>query len=79
MPDPTVLITAELVARLDPREFQPFSIVLSDGSRHEIPTADHCVVTKILRRIEVEHDDGTIAIINPLHIAKLELHKRPAA
>ncbi len=74
MPDanPIALIVAELVARLQAPEFEPFVIVMSDGSRHEVPTRDHCTVTKLLRRIEVEHDDLTIAFINPLHITKFE-------
>ena len=74
MPDvnPVTLIVAELVARLQAPDFVPFTIVLSDGSRHEVPTRDHCTVTKLLRRIEVEHDDLTIAFINPLHITKFE-------
>lgn len=78
MPDPATQIVAEILARLDAREFQAFAILLSDGTRHEVPSRDHCTVTRLLRRLEVEHDDGTIAHINPLHITKLELRK-PAA
>ena len=76
-PNPVTLVVAELLARLQSPDFEPFVIVTSDGSRHEVPTRDHCVVTKILRRIEVETDDGTIAFINPLHITKFE--RRAAA
>jgi hypothetical protein len=78
MADPTTTIVAEIIARLDEREFHPFAIMLSDGSRYDIPSRDHCTVTRLLRRIEVESDDGSIVHINPLHIAKLELRK-PAA
>ena len=74
MPDvnPVTLVVAELVARLQSPDFEPFVIVTSDGGRHDVPTPDHCTVTKLLRRIEVEHDNGTIAFINPLHITKFE-------
>lgn len=79
MTDPTAAIVSELIARLDHRDFTPFAIVLSDGSREEIPSADHCTVTRLLRRIEIERDDGKITILNPLHITKLELLHKPAA
>lgn len=78
MPDPTTTIVGEIIARLGQPNFQPFAILLADGTRHDIPSRDHCVVTPLLRRIELEHDDGTIVHINPLHITKLELSK-PAA
>jgi hypothetical protein len=79
MADPTIIMVAEIVARLAERDFSPFTIVLSDGSRGEIPSPDHCTVTRLLRRIEIERDDGKITIINPLHITKLELIHKPAA
>jgi len=78
MADPTTTIVAEIIARLDEREFRPFAITLSDGACYEIPSRDHCTVTRLLRRVEVEHDNGSITHINPLHITKLELRK-PAA
>jgi hypothetical protein len=75
MPDPTTTMVAEIMARLDASEFRPFTITLSDGARYEIPSRDHCTVTRLLRRIELEHDNGSITHINPLHITKLELRK----
>jgi hypothetical protein len=78
MPDPITTIVADIVARLEERAFQPFVITLSDGARFEIATRDHCTVTRLLRRVEIEHDNGSITHINPLHITKLELRK-PAA
>lgn len=81
MPDanPATIMVAELIARLDRRDFVPFEIVLSDGSRHPVPSPDHCTVTRLLRRVEVEADDGSIAIVNPMHIVKLALKHKPAA
>lgn len=78
--DPTTEMVAEIVARLDRPEFQPFAILMSDGSRHPVPTRDHCTVTRLLRRIEVEYDDEVrIVHINPLHITRLEAEQKPAA
>lgn len=79
MTDPIAVFTAEIMMGLAEPDFRPFVIVLSDGSRHPVPTRDHCTVTRLLRRIEVEYDDPlTIAHINPLHITRLETQK-PAA
>ena len=78
MPDPTTNIVTELLARLDAREFRQFAITLSDGAAYEIPSRDHCTVTRLLRQVVVERDDGSITHINPLHITKLDLRK-PAA
>jgi hypothetical protein len=76
--NPVTVVIAELLARLDHAGFEPFTIVMTDGSRHDVPSADHCSVSRLLRRITVEHDDGSIVFVNPLHIIKLESH-RPAA
>lgn len=77
--NPATVIVAELIARLNERAFTAFTIVLSDGSRHEVPSREHCTVTRLLRRVEVESDDGSIANINPLHVTRLELKHQPAA
>ena len=78
MPDTTTNIIAEIVARLEACEFRPFTIMLSDGTDYEIPSRDHCTVTRLLRRVEIERDNGSITHINPQHITRLELRK-PAA
>ena len=78
MPDPISNIVTELLARLDAREFSPFTIRLSDGAGYDIPSRDHCTVTRLLRRVEIERDDGSITHINPLHITRLEF-RNPAA
>ena len=77
MADPTTNVVAEILARIDACHFSPFTIRLSDGAGYEIPSRDHCTVTRLLRRVEIERDDGSITHINPLHITKLEL-RRPA-
>lgn len=80
MPDPVTLITAELISRLEEPNFRPFSIMLSDGSVHDVPTRDHCTITRLLRRIEVERDNGRVVQINPLHITRIEaIDRKPAA
>ena len=80
MPDsnPVTLVVAEIIARLTESGFEPFTIVMSDGSRHDVPSVDHCTVSRLLRRITIEHDDGSLVFVNPLHVIKLERLK-PAA
>ncbi len=81
MPDlnPATVIVAEIFQRLAERPFEAFVIVLSNGSRHEVPTADHCTVQRFSRRINVDHDDGSFVTINALHVAQIELLHKPAA
>ena len=81
MPDlnPAVVIVAELLQRLAQRPFEPFIIVLSNGYRHPVPTPDHCTVQRFSRRVNVDYEDGSFVMINPLHIAQIELLHKPAA
>ncbi len=76
--NPVNLIVAEIIRRLEKPRFEPFTIVMSDGKRIDVPTADHCTVTRLLHRISVEHDDLRIFDINPLHVTRFEAIK-PAA
>ena len=71
MPDPISGVVAELLDRLGATPFSPFEIVLSNGERYPIPTPDHLTITRLLRRIEVEADNGRVTTINPLHIANI--------
>jgi hypothetical protein len=77
--NPATLIVAEVSRRLAERPFEPFVIVLSNGSRHVVPTPDHGTVQRFSRRINVDHDDGSWVTINALHIAHIELLHKPAA
>lgn len=77
--NPATVIVAELLQRLAERPFEPFVIVLSNGSRHEVPSPDHCTVTRFSRRVTIDHDDGSFVTINSLHIAQIELLHKPAA
>ena len=74
MPDsnPVTVVVAEIIARLEQPVFRPFVIHLSDGRQVPVPTRDHCTVTRLLRRVEVETDDVRIIAINPLHITSIE-------
>ncbi len=76
--NPVTLILAELMRRLAAVPFVPFSIVMSNGDRHEVPTADHLTITRLLRQVVLETDEPRIVDINPLHIVALE-QPRPAA
>ncbi|MEY2881053.1 MAG: hypothetical protein RLZZ15_3433 [Verrucomicrobiota bacterium] len=77
MPDPTAVITAQLRRRLDAPQFSPFIIVTSDGARHEVPSRNHLTITRLLRRVELEHDSGDVEEINPLHITRIVVARQP--
>ncbi|MEO5960416.1 MAG: hypothetical protein ABIZ49_01620 [Opitutaceae bacterium] len=62
MADPTTTIVAEIVARLDERGFRPFAIMLSDGSRYDIPSRDHCTVTRLLREYRGSRFSATLLV-----------------
>lgn len=81
MPDlnPATVVIADILQRLANRPFEPFVIVMSNGSRHEVPTTDHCTVQRISRRINVDRDDGSFVTLNPLQINQVELLHKPAA
>jgi hypothetical protein len=76
MPDPTTVITAQLLRRLHAPNFKPFIIVTSDGSQHRVPSRDHLIITRILRRVELEHENGDVEEINPLHITKIKVTRQ---
>ena len=78
-PNPTTVIVGEILRRLNAPQFVPFAIMLSDGSKHPVPTPDHCTVTRLLRRVQIEYDNYRIVEINPLHVTRLEAMNRPAA
>ena len=70
--NPATLMLAELNRRLAASPFAPFLIVTSSGKTYEIPTPDHLTITRLLREILVEKDDGSISSVNPLHITAVE-------
>ncbi len=78
MPDSTTVITAQLLRRLNAPSFKPFIIVTSDGSRHKVPSRDHLTITRLLQRVELEHDNGDVDEINPLHITKIKVPRSAA-
>jgi hypothetical protein len=65
-------MVAELNKRLAAAPFAPFTIVTSSGKSYPVPTPDHLTITRLLREIFVEYDDGTAATVNPLHIVAVE-------
>ncbi len=79
LPNPTTTVIAELNRRLAEVPFVPFTIVMSNGDRHEVPTADHLTITRLLRQVVLETDEPRIVDINPLHVASIERAGRPAA
>ena len=48
--------------------FVPFSVRASDGHEYSVPTVDHAFITPCRNRVVVVDDEGTTAILGPLHI-----------
>lgn len=78
MPDfnPVSITITELQRRLTKPAFEPFVIRMTNGAEYAVPTADHLSITKLLRRVTLETDDGRAIDINPLHVATIESAKR---
>jgi hypothetical protein len=66
------LMLAELNKRLEAVPFVPFTIVTSSGKTYEVPTPDHLTITRLLREVLVEKDDGTAVTVNLLHVVAIE-------
>jgi hypothetical protein len=64
----------EINARLAAIPFVPFRLLTSAGKTFDVPSADHLTMTKLRHEIIIEHDDGSGAVINPLHVVALETH-----
>lgn len=58
----------EIRKQLQRVPFTPFSIRTSDGQEYAVPTVDHAYITPRGNRVIVTDDQGTVAILGPLHI-----------
>jgi hypothetical protein len=58
----------ELRKRMRRVPFAPFSIGTSDGQEYFVPTVDHALISPRGNRIVVFDDEGTSAVLGPLHI-----------
>jgi phosphoribosyl 1,2-cyclic phosphodiesterase len=58
----------EIRKRLQRVPFVPFSVRTSDGHEYSVPTVDHAFITPRGNRIIVVDDEGTTAVLGPLHI-----------
>ena len=58
----------EIRMRMRQVPFVPFAIRTSDGREYSVPTVDHALVTPKGNRIVVVDDEGTTAVLGPLHI-----------
>src|SRR5688572_13324220 len=54
----TVML-AKLNQWLNAVPFIPFQIVTSSGKTYEVPSPDHLTITRLLKEILVERDDGS--------------------
>jgi hypothetical protein len=48
--------------------FVPFLVRTFDGREYSVPTADHAFITPRGNRVVVVDDEGTTAVLGPLHI-----------
>lgn len=60
---------SDVRSQLNKIPFLPFSIRTSDGQEYSVPTVDHVFITPRGNRVVVVNDDGSVAILGPLHIA----------
>ena len=74
--NPFTVLLAELIRRLEAVPFEPFTIHMTDGRKHYVPTSDHISITKKLRQITYETDEPRIYDINPVHIVRIERGRR---
>lgn len=58
----------EIRKRLQRVPFVPFSVRTSDGHDYSVPTVDHAFITPRGNRVIVVDDEGTTAVLGPLHI-----------
>jgi hypothetical protein len=59
---------ADVRDRLERVPFVPFSVRTSDGHEYSVPTIDHAFITPRGNRVIVVDDEGTTAVLGPLHI-----------
>jgi hypothetical protein len=58
----------EIRKRLERVPFSPFSVRTSDGHEYAVPTVDHAHISPRGNRVVVFDDEGTSAVLGPLHI-----------
>ncbi|PYK63935.1 MAG: hypothetical protein DME50_16285 [Verrucomicrobia bacterium] len=58
----------EIRKRLQRVPFVPFSVRTSDRHEYSVPAVDHAFITPRGNRVVVVDDEGTTAILGPLHI-----------
>jgi hypothetical protein len=76
--DPSTTMLAKLNQWHNAVPFVPFVVVTSSGRAYEVPTPEHLTITRLLREVHVERDDGTGVMISPFHVAAIE-RLEPAA
>jgi hypothetical protein len=58
----------EIRKRLQRLPFVPFFVRTSDGDERSVPAVDHAFITPRGNRVIVVDDEGTTAVLGPLHI-----------
>ena len=77
--NPATVMVAKILELQAAVPFRPVLVTTSDGRSYEIPTPDRITVTRLLRQVEIEPDQGIGATITPLHIASIERGTETAA
>ena len=62
----------EIRRLLQEAPFRPFVIVNSAGMQYHVKSLDHIHLGPAAKVVGVYHDDGTISVLSPLHIAAVE-------
>jgi outer membrane lipoprotein SlyB len=61
----------EIRKRMRQVPFTPFAIRTSDGHEYAVHTVDHALITPRGNRVVVVDDEGTTAVLGPLHIKSI--------
>jgi hypothetical protein len=62
---------ADIRKHLHVRPFTPFSVRMTDGREHPVPTLDHIYLTPRGNRVVISDDDGIVVVLPALHISGL--------
>ena len=61
----------EVRLQLERTPFTPFLIRTSDGHEYRVPTVDHAWIVPRGNKVAVATDEGSIALLGPLHINRV--------
>jgi hypothetical protein len=77
-PNLSTVMVAKVRQLMSAVPFRPFVVVTTGGKSYTVASTDHIAVTGLLHRVCIDFDDGTVAEVNPLHIAAVEVPGKAA-